>query len=110
MNCSEGQGVNLTAMTSEMNSTLAFHLSLSVSAMKACGGEEIAYDMVAIALAKVWIAALADLTGLGACRKSFSGQSQDGSKERQLHDEVLEVGYDILKVLMEDSSVLMNYW
>lgn len=77
--------MSLTAMTSEMKSTLAFHLGLGVLAMKACSGGEITYDVVAIALAKVWITALANLTRLGACRKSLSGQSEDGSEERQLH-------------------------
>lgn len=80
--------MSLTPMTSEMKSTLTSHLELGVSAMKISRREAITYDVVTIALAKLWITALANLAGLGTCSKSLSGQSQDGSEERQLHDEV----------------------
>jgi hypothetical protein len=67
-----------------------------VSVLEVYSKEAITYDVVTIALAKVWIATLANLTGLGTCRKSLSGQSQDGNEKRQLHDEVLDVDLDSL--------------
>jgi hypothetical protein len=102
--------VNLTAKISEMNRAFASHLKFGVSILEVSSGEAITYDVVAIALAKVWIAALANLTGVGACRKNLSGQSEDGSEERQLHGGVSNVGLDSLQVLMEDSSLLLNCW
>jgi hypothetical protein len=110
MNFSKGRKVNLTAKISEMNRAFASHLKFGMSVLEVSSGEAITYDVVAIALAKVWIAALANLTGLGACRKGLSGQGEDGSEERQLHGGVLNVGSDSLQVFMEDSSLLLNCW
>lgn len=86
--------MNLTATISDMNRTLASHLKFGRSVWEVCSGQAITYDVLAIALAKVWIAALANLTGLGACRKGLSGQSQDGSENRQLHNGASEVALD----------------
>jgi hypothetical protein len=83
-------------MSSNIKRSLASQLKFGVSVLELCSGEEIAYDTVAIALAKVWIAALANLIAFGACCKGLSGQSQDGSEKRQLHDEAFVVDLDSL--------------